>query len=65
MKKYNYVCLESKKSWLVDCLNESVEKGNTKIPAIKVEAMKIYKEKGYKGIDILSREKVFKNYFGY
>jgi hypothetical protein len=54
--------INAKKSYLEDCLNDSVIQGHTEEKYIKIEAERLFKLK-YDGIDFLTKNEVYKNYF--
>jgi hypothetical protein len=50
------------KLFLIDCLNNAVDKGHNNINDIKKEALKVFKQNGYK-LGFFDIQETLKNYF--
>jgi len=59
-----FISNQAKKSFLENYLNAAVGKGFVKVEEIKKEAMKLYKKNNHGSIDFLTKQEVFKKYFG-
>jgi len=59
----NYFKRSAAKSFLIDCLNNAVDKlGRNNIQDIEKEALKVFKENGYK-LGFFDIQETLKNYF--
>ena len=62
-KMENYFKTSAAKLFLIDCLNNAVDKlGYNNINDIKKEALKAFKQKGY-NLSFFDIQETFKNYF--
>jgi hypothetical protein len=59
----NYTKTQADKLFLIDCLNNAVDKlGRNNIHDIQKEALKAFKQKGY-NLSFFDIQETFKNYF--